>query len=207
MLLPGPADGTRRGAIVNIFRSTVSGPDQRIYEGSRYEGRAINTLAVYSNLRRFGGSRVTWRLTGVQAACVNAITPGGVFSGQNDMSYLGTAPRTDGLSQPGQMSGAQVFSSRSIVARPRMFRRRRPVGLAAMRCLHSPRRASTVAGSEAPRCDGGYAECGADAVGAQTLAAELASPRARRPSNSALALHQLSPPGRAAGGELSAPEG
>jgi NAD(P)-dependent dehydrogenase (short-subunit alcohol dehydrogenase family) len=76
-----------RGSIINILSIYgIVAPDQRIYEGSRYEGRAINTPAVYS-----ASKAAVWGLTKYLAAYwghlgvrVNAVTPGGVFSGQND---------------------------------------------------------------------------------------------------------------------------
>lgn len=64
----------------------VMAPDQRIYEGSEYNGRGINTPAVYSaskagvvGLTKYLASY--WGSSGVR---VNTLVPGGVFSGQND---------------------------------------------------------------------------------------------------------------------------
>lgn len=62
------------------------GPDQRIYEGSEYEGRAINTPAVYAATKAavVGLTRhlaTWWAERGIR---VNAVAPGGVASGQND---------------------------------------------------------------------------------------------------------------------------
>lgn len=62
------------------------GPDQRIYEGSFYLGRQINTPAVYS-ASKAGVIGLTqylatyWADKGIR---VNAIAPGGAESGQND---------------------------------------------------------------------------------------------------------------------------
>jgi NAD(P)-dependent dehydrogenase (short-subunit alcohol dehydrogenase family) len=75
------------GSIVNTLSIYgIVAPDQRIYEDSSYEGRAINTPAVYS-----ASKAAVWGLTkylasywGNRGVRVNAITPGGVFSGQND---------------------------------------------------------------------------------------------------------------------------
>ncbi|OCG74687.1 SDR family oxidoreductase [Microbacterium sediminis] len=75
------------GNIVNILSIYgIVAPDQRIYEGSEYLGRAINTPAVYS-----ASKAGLWGLTKYLAAYwghrnvrVNAVTPGGVFSGQNE---------------------------------------------------------------------------------------------------------------------------
>lgn len=76
------------GSIVHtasIYGATM-GPDQRIYEGSEYMGRPINTPAVYSASK--GGVvgltlylATYWASRGVR---VNALTPGGIASGQND---------------------------------------------------------------------------------------------------------------------------
>ena len=77
-----------RGSIIHtasIYGATM-GPDQRIYEGSEYLGRPINTPPVYSASK--GGVvgltlylATYWASRGVR---VNALTPGGIASGQND---------------------------------------------------------------------------------------------------------------------------
>lgn len=75
-----------RGSIVNVLSIYgVVAPDQRIYEGSEYLGRAINTPAVYS-----ASKAGLWGLTmylasywGAKGVRVNALTPGGIYSGQN----------------------------------------------------------------------------------------------------------------------------
>lgn len=63
----------------------VVAPDQRIYEGSEYLGRPINTPAVYSaskaavvGLTQYLSTY--WAANGIR---VNTLTPGGVESGQN----------------------------------------------------------------------------------------------------------------------------
>lgn len=64
----------------------LMGPDQRIYEGSFYLGRQINTPAVYS-ASKAGIVGLTkylatyWADKGIR---VNTIAPGGTESGQND---------------------------------------------------------------------------------------------------------------------------
>jgi NAD(P)-dependent dehydrogenase (short-subunit alcohol dehydrogenase family) len=64
----------------------VVAPDQRIYEGSEYLGRSINTPAVYSASKAaiIGLTKYLatyWASAGIR---VNCITPGGVESGQNE---------------------------------------------------------------------------------------------------------------------------
>ena len=64
----------------------IMAPDDRIYEGSHYLGRQINTPAVYSaskagvvGLTRYLAAY--WAKHGIR---VNTLTPGGVESGQNE---------------------------------------------------------------------------------------------------------------------------
>lgn len=61
-------------------------PDQRIYEGSEYLGRSINTPAVYSASKAavIGLTRHLATYWAAQGIRVNCITPGGAESGQND---------------------------------------------------------------------------------------------------------------------------
>jgi NAD(P)-dependent dehydrogenase (short-subunit alcohol dehydrogenase family) len=64
----------------------ILGPDRRIYEGSHYLGREINTPAVYSVSKAavLGLTRhlaTTWAEHGIR---VNAVTFGGIESGQNE---------------------------------------------------------------------------------------------------------------------------
>jgi NAD(P)-dependent dehydrogenase (short-subunit alcohol dehydrogenase family) len=76
-----------RGSIIQTASIYgVAAPDQRIYEGASYEGRAINTPAVYSTSKAavIGLTRhlATW--WGSQGVRVNSLTPGGIESGQNE---------------------------------------------------------------------------------------------------------------------------
>lgn len=76
-----------RGAIVNTLSIYgIVAPDQRIYEGSEYLGRPINTPAIYSASKAglWGLTQYLASYWGGQGVRVNAITPGGVFSGQNE---------------------------------------------------------------------------------------------------------------------------
>jgi NAD(P)-dependent dehydrogenase (short-subunit alcohol dehydrogenase family) len=75
------------GSIVNTLSIYgIVAPDQRIYEGSEYEGRAINTPAIYSASKAglWGLTKYLATYWGHRGVRVNAITPGGVFSGQNE---------------------------------------------------------------------------------------------------------------------------
>ena len=103
-----------RGSIVQT--ASIYGlmaPDQRIYEGSKYQGRAINTPPVYSASKAavLGLTRhlaTYWALRGVR---VNALTPGGVDSGQNDTFKARYAARVPlgRMAQADEMVGALVF--------------------------------------------------------------------------------------------------
>lgn len=76
-----------RGSIVNTLSIYgIVAPDQRIYEGAEYEGRPINSPAVYSAAKAglWGLTKYLATYWGHNGIRVNAVTPGGVFSGQND---------------------------------------------------------------------------------------------------------------------------
>lgn len=102
------------GNIINFLSIYgIVAPDQRIYEGSEYLGRAINTPAIYSTSKA-----AVWGLTkylssywGAQGVRVNAITPGGVFSGQNDTfldRYSARVPLAR-MAQPQEIADAVSF--------------------------------------------------------------------------------------------------
>lgn len=91
----------------------VMAPDQRIYEGSNYLGRPINTPAVYS-ASKAGVIGLTkylatyWAGKGIR---VNSITPGGAESGQNETfkaNYSARIPMGR-MAQPHEMVGALIF--------------------------------------------------------------------------------------------------
>ena len=76
-----------RGSIVNTLSIYgIVAPDQRIYEGSEYLGRTINTPAIYaaSKAGLWGLTKYLAAYWGHKGVRVNAVTPGGVFSGQNN---------------------------------------------------------------------------------------------------------------------------
>lgn len=102
------------GSIINTLSIYgIVAPDQRIYEGSIYEGRAINTPAVYS-----ASKAALWGLTkylaaywGARNVRVNAVTPGGVESGQNDtfkMRYAARVPMGR-MARAEELPGAFVY--------------------------------------------------------------------------------------------------
>lgn len=64
----------------------ILAPDSRIYEGSFYLGRQINTPAVYSASKAgvVGLTKYLAAYWAPQGIRVNTLTPGGVESGQND---------------------------------------------------------------------------------------------------------------------------
>jgi NAD(P)-dependent dehydrogenase (short-subunit alcohol dehydrogenase family) len=113
-VLGAPMAKRGKGCIINTLSIYgIVAPDQRIYEGSMYEGRAINTPAVYSTSKA-----AVWGLTkylasywGHSGVRVNAITPGGVFSGQNEtfvQRYSARVPMGR-MAQQDEMSGAVVY--------------------------------------------------------------------------------------------------
>lgn len=108
----------KSGSIINICSIYgVVGPDQRIYEGSFYPdlGGAINTPMVYSAskgallaMTRYAATY--WGESGVR---VNAITPGGVASGQNNefsRRYSEKVP-LGRMAERSEMVGAVIYLS------------------------------------------------------------------------------------------------
>jgi NAD(P)-dependent dehydrogenase (short-subunit alcohol dehydrogenase family) len=88
-------------------------PDQRIYEGSEYLGRAINTPAVYT-ASKAGVIGLTKHLAtywGAQGVRVNTLTPGGVESGQNETfkQRYGARVPLGRMARADEMVGAMLF--------------------------------------------------------------------------------------------------
>jgi len=119
MFLVAQAVGSRmaeRGCGSIIQTASIYGllaPDQRIYEGSVYEGRAINTPPVYSASKAavIGLTRhlaTFWATRGVR---VNTLTPGGVESGQNPTFQTRYADRVPlgRMAKAEEMVAALVF--------------------------------------------------------------------------------------------------
>ncbi len=103
-----------RGSIIQTASIYgIRAPDQRIYEGSEYQGRAINTPAVYSTSKAavVGLTRYLatyWGETGVR---VNTLTPGGVESGQNETfrQRYGARVPLGRMAEADEMVGALIF--------------------------------------------------------------------------------------------------
>jgi NAD(P)-dependent dehydrogenase (short-subunit alcohol dehydrogenase family) len=91
----------------------VVAPDQRIYEGSEYLGRAINTPAVYAASKAgvIGLSRYLATYWAAEGIRVNTLTPGGVESGQNDTFRSRYAARVPlgRMAERGEMVGALLY--------------------------------------------------------------------------------------------------
>ena len=104
----------QRGSIINTLSIYgIVGPDQRIYEGSEYNGVAINTPEVYSTSKAglWGLTRYLAAYWGHRGVRVNAITPGGAQSGQNDVFQARYSARVPlgRMAFPAEMAGAVCF--------------------------------------------------------------------------------------------------
>lgn len=89
------------------------GPDERIYEGARYLNASINSPAVYSvskaavvGLTAYLAAH--WAPHGIR---VNTLTPGGVFSGQNERFVQRYAARVPlgRMAHPDELVGAVLY--------------------------------------------------------------------------------------------------
>jgi NAD(P)-dependent dehydrogenase (short-subunit alcohol dehydrogenase family) len=88
-------------------------PDPRIYQGSSYMGRAINTPAVYSASKAavIGLTKYLATYWADKNIRVNCIIPGGAESGQNDTfkeKYSNRVP-LGRMAQPEEMVGALLY--------------------------------------------------------------------------------------------------
>jgi NAD(P)-dependent dehydrogenase (short-subunit alcohol dehydrogenase family) len=103
-----------KGSIVQTASIyAIMGPDARIYEGSQYMGRAINTPPVYSASKAavIGLTRHLATHWGPRNVRVNALTPGGVESGQNavfSQKYSARVP-LGRMAMADEMVGALIF--------------------------------------------------------------------------------------------------
>jgi NAD(P)-dependent dehydrogenase (short-subunit alcohol dehydrogenase family) len=103
-----------RGSIVQTASIYgVVAPDQRIYEGSNYLGGPINTPAAYSASKAavLGLTRHLAAEWGSRGVRVNALTPGGVESGQNDVFRTRYAARVPlaRMARADEMQAALLF--------------------------------------------------------------------------------------------------
>lgn len=91
----------------------VVAPDQRIYEGSEYLGRTINTPPVYSASKAglIGLTRYFAAYWGHRGVRVNTLTPGGVASGQNETFVARYSARVPmgRMAKADELVGALVF--------------------------------------------------------------------------------------------------
>ena len=91
----------------------VVAPDQRIYEGSEYNGRPINTPAVYSASKAAVNGLTSylstyWADSGIR---VNSLTPGGIASGQNsefNKKYSNRVP-LGRMGEASELVGALIY--------------------------------------------------------------------------------------------------
>tara|TARA_R110000868_G_scaffold153644_9_gene379157 strand:- start:4552 stop:5367 length:816 start_codon:yes stop_codon:yes gene_type:complete len=88
-------------------------PDQRIYEGSEYNGHKISSPAVYSASKAavIGLTQYLAAYWGKNGIRVNTLTPGGVESGQNEefsKKYSNRVP-LGRMAEANDLTGALVF--------------------------------------------------------------------------------------------------
>lgn len=106
----------KRGCGSIVQTSSIYGvvaPDQRIYEGSLYQGLSISSPAVYSASKAgvVGLTRHLATLWGKSRVRVNCLVPGGVDAGQNEVfrdNYSRRVP-LGRMAQPEDLVGAVIF--------------------------------------------------------------------------------------------------
>jgi NAD(P)-dependent dehydrogenase (short-subunit alcohol dehydrogenase family) len=91
----------------------VVAPDQRIYEGSEYNGRPINTPAVYSASKSAVNGLTNYLATywASSKIRVNSLTPGGIASGQNsefNKKYSNRVP-LGRMGEANELVGALIY--------------------------------------------------------------------------------------------------
>ena len=91
----------------------VVAPDQRIYEGSEYNGRPINTPAVYSASKSAVNGLTNYLATYLASSKirVNSLTPGGIASGQNsefNKKYSNRVP-LGRMGEASELVGALIY--------------------------------------------------------------------------------------------------
>jgi NAD(P)-dependent dehydrogenase (short-subunit alcohol dehydrogenase family) len=91
----------------------ILAPDQRIYQGSEYQGIEINTPAVYSASKAgvIGLTQYLSSYWGEKSIRVNTLTPGGVESGQNTVFNQNYSKRVPlgRMAKAGDLVGALLF--------------------------------------------------------------------------------------------------
>lgn len=91
----------------------VIAPDQRIYEGSEFNGRPINTPAVYSASKSAVNGLTSYLSTywASSKIRVNSLTPGGIASGQNsefNKKYSNRVP-LGRMGEASELVGALIY--------------------------------------------------------------------------------------------------
>lgn len=107
------AQGTGGSIIQTASIYGIVGPDRRIYEGSSYLGREINTPAVYSASKAavIGLARHLAAAWAEHRIRVNVLTPGGIESGQNEtfrQRYSARVP-LGRMGKASELHGALLF--------------------------------------------------------------------------------------------------
>ncbi|MCB0307875.1 MAG: SDR family oxidoreductase [Bdellovibrionales bacterium] len=91
----------------------VVAPDQRIYEGSKYMGQSMRSPAAYSASKAgvIGLTKYLAALFGEHGVRVNALSPGGIESGQNDQFVQNYSKRVPlgRMGQAEEMIGTLIF--------------------------------------------------------------------------------------------------
>jgi NAD(P)-dependent dehydrogenase (short-subunit alcohol dehydrogenase family) len=104
----------RGGSIIQTASAYgIMAPDQRIYEGSWYMNRRINTPAVYSTSKAavVGLSRFLATYWAQDNIRVNTLVPGGAESGQNEefKRRYGARVPLGRMAQPFEIVGAVLY--------------------------------------------------------------------------------------------------
>ncbi|QIE47828.1 SDR family oxidoreductase (plasmid) [Pseudohalocynthiibacter aestuariivivens] len=104
----------RTGSIIHTSSIYgVAGPDPRIYEGSEYRGRPINTPAAYSASKAgvIGLTQYFATYWGDKGVRVNTLSPGGIADGQNEVfqsRYSARVPMGR-MGAADEVTGALIF--------------------------------------------------------------------------------------------------